>query len=287
MSENLLFQGETVHSQRILYTPSPFAKNNLFYLQETGSLRAAKVHKSARSWLDSYLFLLITEGSGTVVSGNSACSLKQGDCVFLDCHIPYWHESSEDLWSLRWVHFSGTTMPSIYRKFMERSGSCRFSAADVSRCTFLLDTLFALGNSESYVRDMELHETLSGLLTMIMKDCWSDTNNPRSHSLHNLEAVVTWLHEHYTEKISLDELSERFFINKYYLTRLFKRQYGMTISDFILELRIRRSKELLRFSGESMEAIAEQCGFYDLAYFSRKFKKTEGTSPSVYRRQWL
>ena len=287
MNENQLFQGKTVLSRRILYTPSPFAKENLFYLQETGDLRAAKVHTSRRSWLDSWLFLLITGGHGTVTSDGEVYSLRKGDCVFLDCHKPYSHESSEDLWSLRWVHFNSASMASIYRKFLERSDTCRFAAAEESAYHAVLDQLFAAAESESYVRDMEVHETLSRLLTLIMKDCWKEPGAASAAGgAGTLREVRQYLTEHYGEKITLDQLSERFFLNKYYLTRLFRSTYGITISDYILELRIRRAKELLRFSSESLEEIARLCGFYDLAYFSRKFKNAEGCSPSAFRKQW-
>ena len=287
MSDNQLFQGKTVHSKRILYTPSPFAKENLLYLQETGQLTAARVHTSRRTWLDSYLFLLVTGGEGTVISKDAVYSLKRGDCVFIDCHQPYSHESSRDLWSLHWVHFNGSTMSRIYRKFMERSGSCMFSVSDEPLCRSLFESLYETCNSESYVRDMELHEGLSRLLTMIMKDCWKETSAAgTSPSSKTIAALGSYLQEHCFEKIRLADLAERFFINKYYLTRLFRRHYGMTISEYVFQLRIRRAKELLRFSDESLEEIARQCGFYDLAYFSRKFKKAEGSSPSAFRRQW-
>ena len=53
-----------------------------------------------------------------------------------------------------------------------------------------------------------------------------------------LEKVKIYLDEHFTEKISLDDLSDRFFINKYYLTRIFKETYGVTISHYVLFRRI-------------------------------------------------
>lgn len=59
-----LFQGDIVTSKRILYTPSPFARNALLYLQETGELKAKKPHVSHRQGLTSYLFFMVLEGHG-------------------------------------------------------------------------------------------------------------------------------------------------------------------------------------------------------------------------------
>ena len=64
--DQFLFPGKSVHSDRILYTPSSFAKNNLFYLQETGTLAAQKTYVNRRKDLASYLFFIVLKGSGTL-----------------------------------------------------------------------------------------------------------------------------------------------------------------------------------------------------------------------------
>ena len=59
-----LFDGELVHSNRIIYTPSPFARSSLLHLQEVGTLQARQPHTSDRKNLASYLFFLVERGSG-------------------------------------------------------------------------------------------------------------------------------------------------------------------------------------------------------------------------------
>lgn len=288
MSEHAFFQGETVNSSRILYTSSSFAKESLFFLQETGSLTARQPHRNQRTYLDSYLFLCVTSGSGAVISNGQRYELSAGDAALIDCHLPYSHQSSDDLWSLSWVHFNGSTMDVIYQKFVERCGGIVFQPSQWDVCRSLLNQIYETAGSQSYVRDMEIHESLSSLLTMIMRDCWNETES--SIHVHNsikpIQEIHDYLREHCTEKVSLDELSSMFFINKYYLTRLFRQQYGLTISDYILEQRITVAKQKLRFTRDSIEEISQECGFYDLAYFSRKFKKAEGITPSAFRKQW-
>lgn len=287
MNKPQIFKGNTADSERILYTPAPFARENLFYLQEAGSLNAKAKHISQRSYLDSYLFILVQSGSGTVTVRNQEYTLSQGDCAFIDCSKPYSHSTEEDPWSLRWVHLNGPTMPAVYQKYLERSGSVIFSAQDTAVYEDLLHSLQGSALSDSYVRDMEVHQLLSALLTQIMKDCWNPEQTRKDiPSSDNTEQLRAYLSEHFTEKISLDVLSSRFFLSRFYLTKRFKEQYGVTISDYILDLRIRRAKELLRFSSLSLDEISAECGFYDLPYFSRKFKKAEGITPSAYRNQW-
>lgn len=72
-----------VTSDRILYTPSNFARNSLLYLQEIGSLRVHKPHSTGRSNLSSYLFFTVTDGEGELICEGRTYSLRTGDLCLL------------------------------------------------------------------------------------------------------------------------------------------------------------------------------------------------------------
>ena len=58
---------------------------------------------------------------------------------------------------------------------------------------------------------------------------------------------------HYPNKITLDQLSSKFFINKFYLTRSFKDQFGLPVNSYLIQIRITHAKQLLRFTELSIE----------------------------------
>lgn len=285
MAENL-FQGESVASNRILYTPSEFARTNLFYLQEIGRLKAVKPHISKRQNLMSYLFFYITAGSGILHYDEKEYPLSAGDCVFISCQSPYFHQSSDDLWSLSWIHFYGPTLHSIYLKYMERGGQPVFHPGDLSRLDSHWESLYYLASSSDYIRDMKINEHLFSIITLIMEESWNPDKKLLSSKQQSIIAVKEYLDSHYAEKITLDKLSEEFLINKYYLERIFKEQFGTSIINYLLSIRITHAKQLLRFSDKTVEQIGLECGISPLYYFSRTFKQTEGVSPSEYRMRW-
>ena len=90
----------------------------------------------------------------------------------------------------------------------------------------------------------------------------------------------------YPEKITLDRLASSFYINKYYLTRVFKEQFGTSINSYLQMVRITHAKQMLRFTDRTVEDVGHACGLGALNYFSRTFKDIEGVAPSVYREQW-
>ena len=85
MEEYFQSPSPSVSSKRILYTASGWAKSNLIFLQETGSLRAIKPHVSKRENLQSYLCLMVVDGSGHIEYEGQKYEMKKGDCAFIDC----------------------------------------------------------------------------------------------------------------------------------------------------------------------------------------------------------
>lgn len=83
MQELFLNSEASVQSDRILYTPSLFARSALLNLQEVGSLKARSPHTSTRSGLTSYLYFLVLDGEGSLTYEGRQYQLKQGDCVFM------------------------------------------------------------------------------------------------------------------------------------------------------------------------------------------------------------
>ena len=282
-----MFHGSLVTTSRILYTPSAFARTSLIHLQETGSLRATKPHTSQRENLASYLFFLVCSGGGTLQYAGRTRPLRAGDCVFLDCQKPYSHRTSDDLWQLKWVHFYGPNMNSIYDKYIERGGGPCFHPKNPEPYDRLLNKLYETAASEDHVRDMRIFETLAALLTLLMEESWDPES--RRHSpfrKQDLQEIKEYLDRHYAQRITLDDLADRFYINKFYLTRIFKEQFGTSINNYLLQTRITHAKQLLRFTDRTIESIGRECGIEDANYFSRMFRKVEGISPGEFRRMW-
>ena len=276
-----------VSSNRILYTPTSFAKSALLYLQEIGSLQAEQSHTSSRTHLSSYLFFCVDSGEGELDYQGKKHKLTAGDCVFIDCQQPYSHSMDTDLWSLSWIHFSGVTMRDIYQKYQERGGRPVFHPKNITAFIELHKSLFTLASSDDYIRDMRINSNLNELLVLLMNESWHPVVRlDTALKKQNLDPIRDYLDTHCTEKVSLDALADRFFISKFYLTRVFKEQYGVSINTYVQNLRITKAKQMLRFTDKKLEDIGYQCGLGAPHYFSRIFKQVEGITPSEFREKW-
>lgn len=285
--KNSSFSGNLVKTNRIIYTASGFAKKNLIYLQEIGESQAQQPHVSTRKDLPSYLFFIVTKGSGTLEYQDISYPLSQGDCVFIDCQKTYSHHSSENLWELKWIHFFGSNMESIYEKYLESGGAPAFKISNMESYLQLWEHIFHYASSDAQSAEMEIYSCLVSLISGLIGEC--DNRNTVSYSAHSdrsLQNIKNYLDTHYTEKVTLDFLSGKFFINKFYLTRIFREKFGISINSYLMQLRITHAKRLLRFTDLSIDKISRECGMNDANYFSRVFKKIEGTTPGQFRRMW-
>ncbi len=275
-----------MEAERIIYTPSDFAKKKLIYLQEAGSLHALTSHSSGRKGLSSYLCFQVCEGEGTLTYQGSVYPLHQGDCVLIDCRIPYSHCSSDThLWTLRWAHFYGDAIKELYTQYTERGGLPAFTPQNPILFEDLLKTIYQMASAEDDLRDIRLHEKLTSLACSALAQSKqiSETTNLKKNVV---QEIRDYLEQHYAEEITLSQLSDTFYINKFYLTRVYKEQFGTSIVSSLAQIRITHAKQLLRFTDLTTEEIGRASGFDEPAYFSRVFKKIEGITPGEYRKLW-
>lgn len=96
--------------------------------------------------------------------------------------------------------------------------------------------------------------------------------------------TLRYILANYTQDITLPQLAARHHISNEHLSRLFKKEIGDTITDYIANLRVKKAAELLKSSELSISEISMYVGYPDSNYFVKKFKKRYGMTPSTYRR---
>lgn len=101
------------------------------------------------------------------------------------------------------------------------------------------------------------------------------------------QQAIAYLKAHYTEKFSLDEMASALFVNKHYLSRVFKKETGLTPLQYHHRLRCEKAVELLSDPRYTIAGVALNCGFHSAAHFTRIFKLYKGLTPSEFRRKHL
>lgn len=100
-----------------------------------------------------------------------------------------------------------------------------------------------------------------------------------------VSTVKTYIESHLSEELDRDTLASMVYLNADYLSHLFKKDTGSSLINYIIDRRIARSKELLLKGEMNIRDIAITCGFQNISYFSRQFKKSTGMTPRQFRKQ--
>jgi len=129
------------------------------------------------------------------------------------------------------------------------------------------------------------------LLEFIVEAMSAATNRPPVVEMTNgdynrILPVLQYIEDHFTEQISLEDLSKYFSINKYHLCHMFKNVTSFSIFEYIIQKRILKARELLR-SPISVQEAGELAGFQTNSYFIRTFRKYTGISPRKYAQQYI
>lgn len=107
-----------------------------------------------------------------------------------------------------------------------------------------------------------------------------------SASNDKILSILSYLNEHLTEDITIEDLSARFFLSRYYLMHTFKEQTGYTVGSYLTTKRLLLAKELIA-AGSPITEVCYSCGFKNYSTFSRAYKKSFGESPRDYRQSLL
>lgn len=119
---------------------------------------------------------------------------------------------------------------------------------------------------------------ISKILGRFQPDGWTN----RKDAI--LMTVRDYIHDNIEEDISIDDLSYVANVSKYHLIRLFRRQFGLTPHQFILNHRINKVREMLK-NGMSATHVAHEFGFFDTSHLNRHFKRAYGVTPTQYQAQ--
>lgn len=104
-----------------------------------------------------------------------------------------------------------------------------------------------------------------------------------SKSDKKLDGIIAYLNANYKEKIAVNTLADEYGVTPRRFNDIFKKKTGLSPMAYIIDLRIKEAKELLKLGYISVNEVAAETGFSDITYFSRIFKSKTGISPLQYK----
>lgn len=98
----------------------------------------------------------------------------------------------------------------------------------------------------------------------------------------HIQSAIDYIHDNYSKKISLEDISQHINLSVVHTSRLFKKETGKTVLDYVNEIKLKKAKQMFDTGKYKVYEIADELGFSNSHYFSTLFKKFYGLSPSEY-----
>ena len=133
------------------------------------------------------------------------------------------------------------------------------------------------------IGSLDTLQEMNDYLSAQLADIFRNAEQKRvSHA--SLHAVISCIQNSYSDPdLSVRKLAANVYLTPTYLSTLFKQQLGLTISEYLTDVRIRHAKSLIRGTQYPLSQVAQMVGYEDANYFARIFKKTTGITPTEYR----
>lgn len=143
------------------------------------------------------------------------------------------------------------------------------------------------GVSSDFAKKVEKIKTVQEGVEMMHDMIYKYCALVKNHSMKNysllVQKVITIIDSDLTADLSLHRQAEMLSVNASYLSTLFKKETGMTLTEYVAKKRVDHAAFLLASTNMQIQNIAQHCGIFDVNYFTKIFKKIKGKTPKEYR----
>lgn len=143
---------------------------------------------------------------------------------------------------------------------------------------------------DNYVQLLSLFNNVNEMLNYLRDSIINQVNMKAGNTEINVEnetikEILNYVNMNFYTEISIQSISQKFFINPNYVSYLFKKEVGLNYTEYLTKLRIDLACKLLKESKLTIQMISEKSGYNDYFYFTRIFKKVMGMTPNEYRNE--
>ncbi len=237
-----------------------------------------------------YEIYYMNSGSRQYFIHDRTYGIKEGDIVLIRPHdlhktIDTGTAHSRLLISFKKDYIIGSEVETLLSTCFGKSSVYSFDHASRLGLESMLTDMITVAGEENAFRDTKMQALFSVFLVELAGYIKTyKGQHEGSEKDDKITQILNYLKNHYADNLSLDQLAETFFISPYYMSRLFKKETGFTIFEYIQSMRIIEAQRLLVTTSRKISDISETVGFANSTSLGKVFKSITGLSPLAYRK---
>jgi len=262
---------------------SDFEKALPFYLRGIGCRYTQEPVKRPHGY-PAFQWIQCSHGEGQILIDNKTYSVKENQGMFLYPDIPHEYKAVKEPWIVDWIDFAGSQVTSIC-KLLQINNSCILNTTNSEILLAKMRQIYAIADSNNPTKQLECSAFIYDLLVTLHKHAFKPNDASMQNQFSKLQPVIEYIHLNYHRYITLEELAELIHVTPEHLCYLMKKFLKVRPFEYITNIRINKSKELLIDNRNlKIKEIARMVGYEDASYFCTVFKKFTGCSPGEFKR---
>lgn len=258
-----------------------FALRNLFHIENFNIFHYGFDSFTERQNFHSFLIMYTYSGQGSLTYQGKTYTLNVGDGAFINCMDYHLYKAMGTHWDTLIFHLNGPLLLAYHAQYMLNETALFHEEAD-GQLQKLLEKLLYIYSVPHLYRDWQASTCIDNLLNhLLLANAPSDSG--KTNVPENIRYLLKYMENNYTQHMSLDYLADFACMNKYYLSKEFKKYTGFSPNDYLISLRINQAKELLKSTTLPAAKIAHEVGIHDINNFTNLFKKKTGMTPIQFR----
>lgn len=269
------------HGSKIWFTePSEFAKNVLFTIPCAGDYQCNSDYFVEDKGGKDCVLLLVDQGSLYLeLPGYERMIIPQGEAALFDGRRYFKFYANGDGLKIRWIRLRGSGTEAYVEEINRRKGHI-FPIYSTGAFDKFVDKVFDMLENRR-----EDEHMLSVTIHRVFAEIFNSNEKSLRSSIEALDTAIQFMYENLSEKLTLEDIANAAMYSQYHFSRLFKQYKGISPYEYLITIRIRRAKEMLYTTDDSIEYISAACGFENSSYFIRQFKKREHLTPYQFRKK--
>lgn len=222
--------------------------------------------------------VIAPENQPMVIDFPEASEANPTQCVALAVNSKYISDT------LSYLNYHYNSDPDIEHNWKLQFNQYHFN--NDTEITDIINKLIRICSSNDTTKNIYADLNLKELLIRLVQSQHLVQTASEAAEVSNrtrLHYILNYIHENLTAKIAVDTLSRKAYMSRNDFFKWFRQQFGITPLDYINNERIKLAKQLLAYNNHTVTEISYRCGFSDVNYFVRLFKKVEGITPKTYR----
>lgn len=234
---------------------------------------------------DFFELYFLESGTRHTIIQNNLYTLKAGEFAIFPPRVMHHSYGDANVPFKRiLIYFWPNTISSerVLQYFSHSTSVFSVDSTERSSIHRLMEMIYAEQESNGLCSQEYINTLLNLLLLIIMRRTQKIEETTSNNVITD---VIQYIHEHYWEDLTINHLSQHFFLSSYYLCRKFKKTTGNTIIQYLNTTRILNAQKMMLETDKNFTQISKETGFSNLTHFNRVFKNVTGMTPSENKRR--